>query len=307
MQVIKSDWQTIKDNYSLGWRLYHNINRDNITPRLEVYCLEHTGVVCFKTLINADSDDYTEFMNKYKSASNLSNTSIEGKVNTYSSPRPQGTSTYYCGVDDDANDLTAIGSGLDLYFKHNIGEPLSQNFIRNFNVIQNKTYIHDAVINWSNANGGKLTGQIVSDVSATVAGTNTLYQIYGDIILPSAGTGNVDVTAPKLVQSPVDLIGNRPPSFWDADWNSQTKTFDNIRANSLGLGEYNMFHTETVLKQFINKIHMMGDGRLRFNSKDIERIYHGMKFKFILETDGSVADHSWQVDMMLFLYREKTL
>jgi hypothetical protein len=108
-----------------------------------------------------------------------------------------------------------------------------------------------------------------------------------------------------LIYIPYDYDGNRTvPCFWNADWNSTTKVFENISAAPLGNGNYNMFAAEVVLSRFVNKIPVLGNGFEMMQSADADQLGQGMRLKAILNT--TLPDHYWNVGCILTMHRART-
>ena len=73
---------------------------------------------------------------------------------------------------------------------------------------------------------------IVPNVTASSAGTDTNFNLYGGIfIVPAAGDGTLTVNPAdiKLVEMTISEVTRmRAPAFWNADYDTATHTFSNI-------------------------------------------------------------------------------
>lgn len=307
--IIQTTWEEIKTLASNGWAMYHSVSNSGKVNNYYVYCANPTGGISFSCLLVNNSSEFIEFETIYKINSNKSVDMTDGKLNTYTSPRPPGTITYFTSVSDDPTNSVSIGGGEGLYFKHLIDSTSNVNiYYRDFNVVENRTYIYDANITWFDAQNDKIRCEIVPKVTDSTASVSTNYNLYnGYLIIPAAGDGTIDVNPSdiELVESPINKLGIRQPAFWNATWNTTTKKFENILPAPLGNGQYNMFAIEVSLIRFVYDIILDGVSSIRFYSKDINEIYTGMRFKFSIFT--SSIDHTWETSIMLMMYREKTV
>jgi hypothetical protein len=156
--------------------------------------------------------------------------------------------------------------------------------------------------------------QLVPRVTATISGSS--YNLYnGYLIVPAMpGTGTIDLASDitqhdgGLVYMPPNDLGVRAPSFWNADWDTTTKSYTNISAAPNGDGEYNMFSVEVVLAQFVRKMTLLSDGFIALNSSDTDQLGHGMRLKMIADTNiEDYSDHDWSIAVLLCLHREKSV
>lgn len=176
-----------------------------------------------------------------------------------------------------------------------------------YNTINNITYIRQGDLQWKTCDHDKVSFNLVPKVTAYTSGTNTNYNLYGGyLIIPAAGDGTIQVAANDivLVQNTPNEFGQMPAGYWDADWNTTTKQFDNITANGSGTGEFNMFGLEVVLFRFMYERLLLGTGRKDCMTDDSSRMGHGIRMRIDLETCN--ADHAWELAAALMLYRTKT-
>jgi len=151
----------------------------------------------------------------------------------------------------------------------------------------------------------------VPRLTGTEAGADTNYNLYGGyMIVPAAGDGTLsitsDITTPigGLVYMPDSETGVNPTAFWNADWNSTTKEFENITAAPTGNGRYNMFTVEVTFSKFVNQIPLLASGFEMLQASDVTQVGQGMRLKAEYETYGT--DHDWQVACLLTLNRQRT-
>lgn len=229
----------------------------------------------------------------------------------HSTPRYRGTTTCFSSQDDDQTDPTAIWGGSNkLALKHKIGDPATQTIYMDFNTITNRTYVLTGMMSWENCDFDEWSCAIVPKTTAYSAGTNTNYDLYGGyLIIPAAGTGSITVNDADrvLVQIPQNEYGERASGgYWDADFNTTTKQFENITPNIAGTGEYNMFGSEVVLSKFVPCDVINGTHHNSLTAYDAEQMGHGMRLKFIFMTNTSGADHDWCFTGRIAMFRDKT-
>lgn len=238
-----------------------------------------------------------------------------GKLRVHQTSRKLGTKICWTGRGDDTSDITKVGGGEVLFFHHAIGESMPLIKYIDFNISENETWLHEGYMTWKDCVADTLTVQIVPrtvTVSGVVGGDKTVYGGY--IVLPTAsGSGDVevvsDLTQPHggLVYMPDSDLGESPIAYWDADWNSTTKKYENIRPNYTGSGRYNILTYEVVLAEFVREIPLLASGSLHLKSSDAENIGQGFRLKMIADNNDSVDDHDWYVVCILCLHRENTV
>lgn len=227
--------------------------------------------------------------------------------------------TCFVGIGDDPSDITDVGGGTKFIYEHNIGDPLTDSVYIEFNVIENETWIHEGYINWDSCIFDDASMNVVTNVTTVEAGENTYFNLYnGYLVVPASGDGAYNVPAmvggiggsmgphDGLVYIPDDEIGRSATAYWNADWNSETKKFENIMPAPNGDGRYNMFTTEITLQSIVNKVHLLKNGFQMFQSADTEMIGQGMRFKLITNTYEDGNDHDWKITFLMTLYRAKT-
>lgn len=240
-------------------------------------------------------------------------TDIFGKAKIHNTQRPPGTTTFFTGAADKPNILSDVGNGQQFSITHKIGDPLTHIDYLDFNIVENITYITEGYVSWNDTQNDIVTLKCVPRVVSYVAGTNTNYNILGGyLVIPANGNGIANITSDLtnphggLIYIPDNEFGERPKNcFWDADWNSTTKKYENIRPNFEANGRYNMFSYEITLANFVNKVIMNGNGTQRYASNDAIRMGQGMRLKATYETKSD--DHLWYCSFLLTFYREKTI
>jgi len=255
---------------------------------------------------------------KYLMNESLAPTSLDGKPQIHQSSRPANTTTCWMGCGDDlASPADCFGKGEPVVINHRIGEQDSPIYI-DFLTIDNTTYIHEGHVSYGNAVFDKIYCQIVPQIVDYTSGTNTNYQTYNGIIVPAAGTGDVDLDPAKiilpnggLVQVKYDENGTKTSAgFWNADWNSETKQFDDIAPVADGSGEYNFFYYEMLFATFVID-HLFGSGSQLYQSSDVDRLWHGMRIRVLTETCGldwnheNIEDHDWQMTVRFTMHRTR--
>lgn len=240
-----------------------------------------------------------------------------GKKRVHQTSRQPGTSIYFTGSGDDVSDSDDVGNGVDFIFDHDIGDSTTDELYMDFNCIDNETWLHEGYVIWRYAEFDNISMIVVPRVASWEAGSGTNYNIYGGyLIIPSDGTnGTINITS-DLTSNTGGLVymtdsedGTAPTAFWNADWNSTTKEFENITPAPYGNGRYNIFAYEVTLARFVNKIPLLDAGFIQLQSSDIKQIGNGMRIKTETETyiSDHHDDHHWHVSFMLTLNRAKSI
>lgn len=236
-----------------------------------------------------------------------------GKLRVHQTSRKLGTMVLWTGEGDDISDPNIVGGGEKLSFAYNIGqqEPLIKYI--DFNIVANETWLHEGYITWESAKLDTLDLLLVPRVTTITSGTN--YNIHDDcLIVPSiSGTGTVDIVNDitkhdgGLVYMPLNDLGERVPSFWNASWDNVTKTYVDILPAPKGDGQYNMFSSEVHFAQFVRQMNLIGSGFIALNSSDTDQLGHGMRLKMIANVNTEdFPDHDWKVACTLCLHRDKS-
>ena len=238
-----------------------------------------------------------------------------GKLRVHQTSRKLGTRIMWIGVGDDPEDVTNVGGGAGLSFDYKIDqtEPLVQYV--DFNIVENETWLHEGYLTWKDGHVDLLTLDMVPRTTAITTSSGTYYNLYGGyMIIPAAGDGTIEITSDitthsgGLIYMPNDDLDNPSTAFWDADWNTSTKRYENITAAPTGNGRYNMFSTEVVFARFINKIPLLESGFIALNSSDTDQMGHGMRLKMIGETNITTSqDHNWSVACIMCLHRKRSI
>lgn len=238
-----------------------------------------------------------------------------GKVRMHQTSRKLGCVICWAGVGDDPTDVTKVGGGEALTFDYKIGDadPLVKYI--DYNIIENETWLHEGYLTWKNGNLDKLSLQMVvrtATVSGVTGGDKTLYG--GFMVVPTPpGAGNIEVTSDLteptggLVYMPNNDLNEPPVAYWDADYNTTTHKFENVRPNYTGQGRYNIFSYEIVVAEFVREIPLLENGFIALNSSDTDQLGHGMRLKMIADTNDDVDDHDWSVACIMCLHRSRTV
>jgi len=236
-----------------------------------------------------------------------------GKLRVHQTSRNAGLTTVWASAGDDPTDPKNVGGGTLLMLDHQLGQPQDQEVYCDFNLMENETWLHEAILTWKDAFLDCVTAAIVPRVTAVAPGTNTFYNIdpATGVIVPAAGDGVWDVTADLTLHDgglvemvPEEDTGNMPQAFWNADWDSATQRYINIAAAPLGDGKYNLFSAEFEMVRFFNKVILLGNGFQSFESSDTDRLGAGMRLKVSWSTHQ--PDHVWQVAATVIMHRKQT-
>ena len=238
-----------------------------------------------------------------------------GKLRIHQSSRKTGTKTYFTSAGDDPTDVTDVGGGTEFCFHHATGSGLSQTLYIDLNCIENETWIHEGYIMWKGCDHDHINFEIIPRTVNYTTSSGTYYNIYGGyLVIPAAGDGTANITSDLtahdggLVYMTDDEQGNTPAAYWNADWNTTTKEFENITAAPTGNGRYNMFTVPVTLAKFANKICLLGDGFVMMQSSDTDQIGHGMRFKISTTTNTLYGgDRDWEASCIVTMHRDKTV
>jgi len=240
-----------------------------------------------------------------------------GKLRVHQTSRKLGLGIFWFGEGDDVSDVTKVGEGEDLTFEYNTasGTDTLIKYI-DFNIIENETWLHEGYLTWKNCHFDKVWLQMVSRTVSVTSVSGSSYNLYGGFLVIPAypGTGTIelasDITAPNggLVYIPNDDLDNPPTAYWNADWNSTTKKFENITPAPNGDGRYNMFTSEYIFASFVNQIPLLGSGFIALNSSDTDQIGHGMRLKMIMEPgDHNGVEEIVGIAAILCMHRKRSV
>jgi len=280
--------------------------KESLSPEGEVKLRE---IVANHSGQPLDQYDKIEVVNKVE----LAVTNRSNKLEVHESSRVRGTTTYFTGAGDNVNDITDVGNGELFILKHRVGESFEQNLYIDFNIVENETWIHEGYVIWHNAQFDTISFTIVPCLTEYTVSSGTNFNLYGGyLVVPAAGDGHIEVTSDLtdarggLVYIPVSEDGTRrTPAFWNADWNSATKKYENITPAPTGNGSYNMFTLEVPLGRFVNRLPLLGQGFQRMQSADSDELGQGMRLRATLYT--TEPDHDWEMACMLTLHRAHTV
>lgn len=247
-----------------------------------------------------------------------------GKLRVHQTSRKEGLSIHWTGRGDDPSDPDDIGNGIPIIIDHTTtaSGSLVDYFYIDFNTVDNETWVHEAILTWRECNFDTVAVEIVSRPTSFTISSGTNYSLYGGYLIVPAfpGTGNIQITGDitlhdgGLVRMPETNdafksassleYSEKTPAYWDAEWNSTTKRYENITPNLTGDGEFNMFAGEIVLNRLFNDLPMLGSGFQIFNSSDTDELGHGMRMRVVATT--TPPDHDWSVSCVLVTHRMKT-
>lgn len=253
--------------------------------------------------INDGISDITDPNRAINYLKNIEERYVDGRISFHQTSKPRGTNTVFTGQGDDTTDLSDVGGGADLYFIHNVGDPVSQTYYFDFNCIINRTYLHEGYVTSEGCTFDRVLCELVPQVTLNSPGNATNYNIVNGVIVPAAGNGTIAVNSAdmRLVES-LDNTG-----YWNATLNTTVNQFESIVPASLGDGKFHMFGSEVILSRFINNVRLAGASgdTILFQTSDSQRIPHGTRLKYTFKTDGS--DHNWRSSSFLTLHRERTI
>jgi hypothetical protein len=233
----------------------------------------------------------------------------DGRSIVHSTPRYRGTLTCFTSTDDSQTDPSKVWGGSNkLKNSHVIAQPAVQTLYLDFNTVDNKSYLLTGFLHWKDAVFDELTVQLVPKTTTYSASTNTNFDLVdGYLIVPNeSGTGAIHVDSADYVPVKVtkNEFGDHRPGYWNMDYNTTTKVFENVTTAPNGDGMYNMFGTEIVFASYLNKFIMNGSQRESLTAHDADELGHGTRLKFIFETIGT--DHNWDFNACIAMFREKT-
>jgi hypothetical protein len=241
-------------------------------------------------------------------------TDISGKIRVHQTSRKLGLRINWAGCGDSQESVSKIGGGQSFSVIHNIGEPDPEYMYIDYNIVENETWVHEGYVTWKNCYMDSITLEMVPRITLTQPGTSTNYNLYnGYMVIPAAGDGTIDlvedITHPNngLIFMPDGDLREKPTAFWNADYNSSTKHYENITPAPYGDGRYNMFSIEIVFARFLNSMPLLGDGFISLNSSDTDQLGHGMRLKMKANTCKLVEDHEWAVACLMCLHRQKSV
>ena len=236
----------------------------------------------------------------------LDSRTSDNKLWVQSTCRPIGTFTCFSTEGDSQDSPVSVGDGQRIMIDHKIGEPLEQVVYVDYNVKENKTFLSEGYVVWKNCNFDQVHMHVVPKLTPYSLGSNTYFNLYGGyLILPAAGDGNIQVNPVEiqLVEIPFSLdipTQRQSATFWDADYDTQTHQFSNLRPNLYGTGQYNIFGAE-INFETVADVTLLDSNCCNLRTNDVAELGHGMRTKYIFETDGE--DHDWKCTVTLTLNR----
>jgi len=238
---------------------------------------------------------------------------LDGKNIIHQTSREIGTTTYFAGRGDSETDPQSYGDGPIIRGKLASGSNSQVKTFR-FNTIDNLSYLHEGYLQWFGGKNDCITVEVIPLLTPnTSAGTNKNYNLYGGyLVVPAGGDGTLDVPDSDrvLVEVPLDEKGDRKAAgYFDADWNTTTKVFDNIVPNYGGTGRFNMFTVPVILARFVATQCILGNGFMQMQTSDRDMYGHNSEVKVSCETntDESEPAHEWYWNATFTMHRKKTL
>ncbi len=318
---IRNDSESIV-NIHMGQETYIEIAPDEIYNLTDVFTRERIANSDVAFHINEDTIvlvSHSEVVPKLKALKIIYNAPLieeprdrSDKIRVHQTSRKLGTKIGWTGIGDDPTDLGKVGGGQLMELDHKIDDGLETHLYIDFNIASNETWLHEGYMTWKDCHLDKLSLEMVPRVTSVSASTNTNYNLYGGyMVIPAAGDGTItlddDMTDPNngLIYMPNNDLNEAPTAFWNADYNSTTKLFENITPAPYGNGRYNMFSVEIVLARFLNTMPLLGSGFMALNSSDTDQMGQGMRLKMHADTNGT--DHEWSVACLMCLHRAKSV
>ncbi|GAF77514.1 unnamed protein product [marine sediment metagenome] len=242
---------------------------------------------------------------------NITNVATDdGKMLVNSTSRPLYHQTVFTSYGDSQDNSGEVWGGQRFEIVHTVGDEMEQSVYIDLNTIENSTFIHEGYMTCDGpCKGDMATLYAVPKVTAYTTGIDTNYSLYGGyLVIPAAGNGVVDIDDEDrvLIEMPISVdTGERGPGMWDADYDPVTHTFSNIAPNMSSEGRYNMFVVEVIMREFAHRNILTGADTQILQASDSSRLGHGIRLKFIGETNG--ADHDWSVSCKLTMHRLNTV
>lgn len=270
-----------------------------------------------------EAADQADFESSHKAAAQAKpatrETTLDGKMLVLPTPSPVGSMTYITSEGDDYGNRNSVGGGTLLKMEHTVGGGDAAVDV-DFNCAINKTYLHSGSATWAGCQRDRMSLSVMAKGSTASAGSGTYFTAlnypghpwHGKLIVPAAGNGNLNVTAPVVVGFYANpgraAEESSVPKYWNATWNPATQQYGNIVAAPNGDGEFNMFTEAVQLFKFVNGVLLDGDNfnPWSIDSKDAQRLGDGMFLHLVPATNPQVGDHAWRVSAILFMYKERT-
>lgn len=237
---------------------------------------------------------------------------VDGKQIVAATNKNFGLRMKWTSRSDSITDVSDVGNGEAFYVEHNVGDPITQTKYADFNCFENETRLVGARIFFVDSYLDELSLEAVTSFATYEMASNTNYQLYGDIIVPSAGTGNINITSDLgdihtggMVFFPKDYKGVRPPCFWNAEYDSSEGKYVNITPVPAGDGSFNIFNKESKLVGFCNCVKLLGSNDAILTSPEADKIGQGARIKITTKTFGT--DHKWTLAIWAELHRERSI
>lgn len=227
-------------------------------------------------------------------------------------PRTKGFSTVFLGAGDDPSDVASVGGNSGVTYTswhHEIGDAMTKKIYVSMNTALNETHVQEGYLTFKDALNDRVSVDFVPKLTPYIASTNTQFSIWGDLIVPAAGDGNINITPGSEVfvsrGQDLDNGGLLGAGFWNADLDVETGIYSNLAPAPQGDGIYNMFASEQVFTKFVNQVHALGNGTIHARAADKSDHPHNVMMRITVDTVG--PDHEWWGNLIWTSYRRISL
>lgn len=232
-----------------------------------------------------------------------------GKLRVHQTSRKIGLRITWTGAGDDQSDPHLVGGGE--HFSMAVASGTVTKYV-DFNCVNNETWLHEGYLTWDKCSMDLLTLEMVPRIASYTISSGTNYNSYGGYMaIPAAGDGIMNITSDLtdanggLVYMPNDDEGNLPTAFWDAEWNTSTKKYENITPAPYGNGRYNIFIYEITFARFVNEVPFLANGFIPLSSSDTDQLGHGMRLRMTLDANGNTETS--YIACIMCLHRKKSV
>lgn len=288
-------------------------HKDTSSGLIRVYTVGHQSLILYTEMLE-ESEEYQSILDRINIALPDPPLDRSGKLRVHQTSRRLGTVIGWYGRGDDPSDPTNVGGGTPFTYSHTTGENEPVDIYIDINCVENETWLHEGYLTWKGCHLDTVSLSVVSRATSTITSSGTYYNLYnGYLIVPAAGDGTIQITSDitthsgGLVYMPNDDLDNPPTAFWNADWNTSTKRYENITAAPAGDGRYNMFPAEITLAKFVHAIPLLESGFIALNSSDTDQLGHGMRIKMTADTNNDIPDHDWAIACTMCMHRKRTM
>lgn len=280
-----------------------------VPPYVEVRFKSGLSEGCVTVLNNiVDTHDHTKSLETETEALMTVDNRLIVKPNT----RPLFTSGYFTSVDDDPTQPWDVGNGANqVKLDHKIGDPTTVTFEQSFCIELNRSWVFEGYITVIGARFDEFSYAVVAKKSdfEAAAEANTNYTSMGPLILPAAGDGELQPSLGGNIL-PVSVVprtdtGIPPAGYWDFDYDSELGSYSAPIPAPTGTGNYNLFHTDYLLRRYINRYLLLGDHTIHFAAQDPAELGTNMTCRMTFET--TAPDHEWAAAVNMSMFRTHVL